>query len=75
MLRKGPSHDRGPITTHAKGSRFEVALPAGGQVVSVVLADHVKIVDCHVRPVEGAATSPVEIFAGVRDRLRVLLGL
>ena len=29
-----------PITTHAKGYPFEVAIPAGGKVAGVVLADH-----------------------------------
>jgi mRNA interferase MazF len=31
-----------PITSHAKGYPFEVALPDDGNVTGVVLADHVK---------------------------------
>lgn len=64
-----------PITTHAKGYPFEVALPAGGNVTGVVLADHVKNLDWNARRVEFAATVPVEILTDVRERLRVLLGL
>jgi len=64
-----------PITSRAKGYPFEVAIPAGGQVTGVVLADHVKSLDWNVRRVEFAAAAPVEILTEVRERLRVVLGL
>lgn len=64
-----------PITTHAKGYPFEVALPDHSKVTGVVLADHVKNLDWNARRVEFAATAPVEVLTDVRERLRVLLGL
>ena len=64
-----------PITSHAKGYPFEVALPDNGKVTGVVLADHVKNLDWNARRVEFVATAPVEVLTDVRERLRVLLGL
>jgi mRNA interferase MazF len=64
-----------PITSHAKGYPFEVALPDHGEVTGVVLADHVKNLDWNARRVKFAATAPVEVLTDVRERLRVLLGL
>ena len=64
-----------PITSHAKGYPFEVALPEDGNVRGVVLADHVKNLDWNARRAEFAATAPVEVLTDVRERLRVLLGL
>jgi mRNA interferase MazF len=63
-----------PITSHAKGYPFEVALP-GGAITGVVLADHVKNLDWNARRVEFAATAPAEVLTDVRERLRALLGL
>jgi mRNA interferase MazF len=63
-----------PITSHAKGYPFEVALPHG-KVTGVVLADHVKNLDWNARRVEFAATVPAELLTDVRERLRVVLGL
>ena len=64
-----------PITSQAKGYPFEVALPAGGTVTGVVLADHVKNLDWSARRAVFAAAAPVEILTDVRERLRALLGL
>ena len=64
-----------PITSHAKGYPFEVALPDNGAVTGVVLADHVKNLDWNARRVELAGTAPVDVLTDVRERLRVLLGL
>jgi len=64
-----------PITSHAKGYPFEVALPGDGKVTGVILADHVKNVDWKARRIEFAAAAPSEIVTDVRERLRVLLGL
>jgi mRNA interferase MazF len=64
-----------PITSHAKGYPFEVALPSGTAVEGVVLADHVKSLDWNARRVELAAVAPAAVLTEVRERLRVLLGL
>lgn len=64
-----------PITGQVKGYPFEVALPDGGAVTGVVLADHVKNLDWQARHVEFAAKAPPEVVTDVRERLRVLLGL
>ena len=64
-----------PITTHAKGYPFEVALPAEGKVTGVVLSDHVKSLDWNARRVEFAETAPVDVVTDVREKLRVVLGL
>jgi mRNA interferase MazF len=64
-----------PITSQAKGYPFEVALPPGGTVTGVVLADHVKNLDWQSRRAEFAAKAPIDVVVDVRERLRVLLGL
>ena len=64
-----------PITSHAKGYPFEVALPENGKVSGVVLADHVKNLDWNARGVEFAGIAPSDVLDDVRERLRVLLGL
>ena len=64
-----------PITSHAKGYPFEVALPENGKVSGVVLADHVKNLDWNARRVAFAGTAPADVLDDVRERLRVLLGL
>jgi mRNA interferase MazF len=64
-----------PITSHVKGYPFEVALPAGGKITGVVLADHVKNLDWQARQATFEAKAPADIVTEVRERLRVLLGL
>jgi mRNA interferase MazF len=64
-----------PITSHVKGYPFEVPLPAGGEIVGVILADHVKNIDWQARRVVFEGKAPSEILTDVRERLRVLLGL
>ena len=64
-----------PITSHVKGYPFEVPLPAGGKVVGVILADHVKNIDWQARQVAFEGKAPSEILTDVRERLRVPLGL
>ena len=64
-----------PITSHVKGYPFEVALPAGGAIGGVVLADHVKNVDWRARRAEFAARAPSDVVTDVGERLRVLIGL
>jgi len=64
-----------PITSHAKGYPFEIALPEDGKVRGVVLADHVKNLDWNARRAVFATAVPPEVLTDVRERLRVLLGL
>jgi mRNA interferase MazF len=64
-----------PITQHAKGYPFEVALPAGFPVQGVVLADHMKSADWQGRNSELIGRAPTELLAEVRARLRPLLGM
>lgn len=64
-----------PVTTQVTGYPFEVALPGGGAVGGVVLADHVENVDWEARRAQFAAKAPADVVTDVRERLRVLLGL
>jgi mRNA interferase MazF len=63
-----------PITSQVKGYPFEVALPHGLPVASVVLADHVKSLDWRARRVERAGKLPAAVLREVLDRLAPLLG-
>lgn len=64
-----------PVTHHAKGYAFEVALPAGLQVQGVVLADHIKSADWQERRSEHIARVPADVVDEVRAKLRPLLGM
>jgi mRNA interferase MazF len=64
-----------PITSHAKGYPFEVALPDDAKVTGVVLADHLKNLDWNARRVEFAGRASGNVVTDVREKLRVLLGL
>jgi len=64
-----------PITSQVKGYPFEVALPKGGALGGVVLADHVKNLDWEARRAEFAERAPADVVADVRERLRALLEL
>jgi mRNA interferase MazF len=64
-----------PVTSHAKGYPFEVALPAGGTIGGVVLADHVKSVDWRARRAKLVERVPDAVVDDVRERLRPLLGM
>ena len=64
-----------PITSHVKGYPFEVAIPQGGRITGVVLADHVKNLEWEARRVVFEAKAPADVLAEVRERLRALLEL
>lgn len=64
-----------PITSHAKGYPFEVALPPGGQLRGVILADQLKSLDWQKRKAQKAGKLPAEILDQVRKRIGVLIGL
>src|SRR5262245_24126275 len=62
-----------PITSHAKGYPFEVALPTGLSVSGVVLADHVKCLDWRSRRAEYAGQAPESVVVEAVRRLGLLL--
>jgi mRNA interferase MazF len=64
-----------PVTHHAKGYAFEVALPVGLPVQGVVLADHVRSADWRERGSEPIAPVSAETLDEVRAKLRPLLGM
>jgi mRNA interferase MazF len=64
-----------PVTSQAKGYPFEVALPSGGTIDGVVLADHVKSLDWRERRAALAGRAPDSVVDDVRERLRPLLGM
>jgi mRNA interferase MazF len=63
-----------PITTHANGYPFEVAVPSSQGVAGVILADHIKSVDWKARRAEKLGRCPTESLDEVRARLAPLLG-
>jgi mRNA interferase MazF len=64
-----------PVTSHAKGYAFEVALPDGLPVQGVVLADHVKSADWQDRRSEHIGAVPPEVLDEIRAKLKPLLGM
>jgi mRNA interferase MazF len=64
-----------PVTQHAKGYVFEVALPNGLPVRGVVLADHVKSADWQERGSDHIATVAADVLDEVRAKLKPLLGM
>jgi mRNA interferase MazF len=64
-----------PVTHHAKGYAFEVALPHDLPIQGVVLADHLKSADWRERGCEHIAAAPDEVLDEVRAKLRPLLGM
>lgn len=62
-----------PITGVVKDYPFEVALPSGGEVTGVVLADQIKILDWHTRRAEWIAAAPTEVTREVMAKVRVLV--
>ena len=62
-----------PITRHVKGYPFEVTLPDGLAVSGVVLSDHLKSQDWHVRRAELIGKLDEATLAAVLQRARTLL--
>ena len=58
-----------PITSHAKGYPFEVAVPAGHAATGAILADHLKSVDWKARRAEKLGHCTTEAIDEVRARL------
>jgi mRNA interferase MazF len=63
-----------PITNQVKGYPFEVALPPGGGVTGVVLADQVRSLDWRARNADAATRAPAAVVSDVLAKLSVLLG-
>jgi len=64
-----------PVTSQQKGYPFEVALPPGGPMQGVILADQVKSLDWRVRQASFIETLPSAVIAEVQQKLRTLLGI
>ena len=62
-----------PVTSQPKGYPFEVAVPPGGRVKGVILADHLKSLDWRQRNAQRAGKLPAAILGQVLDRVSVLL--
>ncbi len=63
-----------PITKHAKGYPFEVAVPKDSAVFGVVLSDHVKNLDWRGRNAEFVGKAGNELVAKVINTLGLLIG-
>jgi mRNA interferase MazF len=62
-----------PVTSHAKGYPFEVAVKAG-KMDGVVLADHLKNLDWRVRRAEFVVKLPDAALLEVTRRAALLIG-
>lgn len=62
-----------PITTHAKGYPFEVAVPSGLDVSGVILADQVKSFDWRARSLRFGCQAPMATLQEVVAKLGTLL--
>ena len=62
-----------PVTSHAKGYPFEVALPEGAGVIGVILADHIMSIDWKARQATHLGHCPRPVLEEVRARLAALL--
>lgn len=60
-----------PMTTKAKGFRFEVAIGSGE---GIALADQVKSFDWRARRAQRKGRASTEELAAVRARVRALIG-
>lgn len=62
-----------PISTKAKGYRFEVALPSDLRTQGVVISDQVRSFDVYARRAEFAEVAPSEIVDEVVARIVAIL--
>ncbi len=62
-----------PITSHAKGYPFEVALPLGPRMKGVILSDHLKSLDWRQRNAQKAGRLQPPILGVVLERISTLL--
>lgn len=62
-----------PVTSRIKDYPFEVALPPGGEVSGVVLADQIKSIDWRSRRIDRVASAPAEVVREALAKIRVLI--
>jgi mRNA interferase MazF len=62
-----------PIAGTTRGWPFEVAIPAGGRVQGVVMADQTKSIDHKVRYVSFLAQAPRGLVDDILDRVGLIL--
>lgn len=62
-----------PVTSTVKGYPFEVALPPGGAIGGVVLADQVRSLDWRAGRLRFVAAAPRQVVSEVLGKLNVLL--
>ena len=62
-----------PVTSQVKGYPFEVALPPGGKVTGVILADQLKNLDWRARKAVRISAAPQEVVKEVLAKIRVLV--
>lgn len=62
-----------PVTSHAKGYPFEVALPAALPVAGVALCDQIKSLDWQVRRAEFIARLPAPELQAALGRIGALI--
>jgi len=62
-----------PVTSHAKGYPFEVALPPGLPISGVVLADQVKSADWRARQAAYICELPSDVLPHLLAKLSALL--
>jgi len=62
-----------PITSHAKGYPFEVALPVDIEVTGVILADQIKSLDWRARRAEFVCRAPKSVTDEALGKLNTLL--
>ena len=62
-----------PVTRKSKGYPFEVALPEGGEVTGVVLADQVRAVDWRARRAQASSKIPAAVLSELVDKLCLLI--
>lgn len=61
-----------PITSHAKGYDFEVALPDASELQGVILSDHVRNLDWRARHAKFAERAPEAIVSQVGELISIL---
>ncbi len=64
-----------PITSRAKGFRFEVPIPPGSKIGGVVLADQARSLSWLERRAELIETAPDDVLQETRDKLATLIGI
>lgn len=62
-----------PVTSQVKGYPFEVAVPAGGGVGGVILADQLKSLDWRARQATRIAAAPKDTVDEVLAKVLVLV--